>query len=59
MLKLTLYSKKDCHLCDIAKKELNRLGKIKERTQAEALTWMNTGTILIIPPRPKRKRAIK
>jgi len=27
MLKLTLYSKKDCHLCDIAKKELNDLRK--------------------------------
>lgn len=27
MLKLTLYSKKDCHLCDIAKKELNDLMK--------------------------------
>lgn len=25
--KLTLYSKKDCHLCDIAKKELNDLMK--------------------------------
>ncbi len=27
MVKLTLYSKKDCHLCDIAKKELNDLQK--------------------------------
>ncbi len=27
MLKLILYSKKECHLCDIAKKELNDLGK--------------------------------
>ncbi len=27
MLKLTLYSKKDCHLCDITKKELNDLRK--------------------------------
>jgi glutaredoxin len=27
MLKLKLYSKKDCHLCDIAKKELNDLRK--------------------------------
>lgn len=25
MLKLTLYSKKDCHLCDIAKNELDDL----------------------------------
>ncbi len=30
MLKLKLYSKKDCHLCDIAKKELNDL--MKEHT---------------------------
>jgi len=27
MAKLTLYSKKDCHLCDIAKNELNDLQK--------------------------------
>jgi glutaredoxin len=27
MLKLTIYSKKDCHLCDIAKKELDDLQK--------------------------------
>ena len=27
MVKLTLYSKKECHLCDIAKKELNDLRK--------------------------------
>jgi len=26
MLKLTLYSKKECHLCDIAKNELDDLG---------------------------------
>ena len=27
VVKLTLYSKKECHLCDIAKKELNDLRK--------------------------------
>jgi len=27
MVKLTLYSRKDCHLCDIAKKELDDLHK--------------------------------
>ncbi len=27
MVKLTLYSKKECHLCEIAKKELNDLRK--------------------------------
>ena len=27
MVKLTLYSKKECHLCDAAKKELNDLRK--------------------------------
>ena len=27
MVKLTLYSKKECHLCDTAKKELNDLRK--------------------------------
>ncbi len=43
----------------IIKTGQDRQRHVKDRTQAEVSTCMNTGTILIIPPRPKRKRAIK
>ena len=69
MTHLILYSKKDCHLCEIAKEKLLEIQKefpfslleidIKKNTQGEASNLMNRGIRLTIPPRPKRARAIK
>jgi len=73
MAKIILYSKKGCHLCEIAREKLIEINKeisfdlrevdiekneeIFEKAPYVSIS-MNNGTMLIIPPRPKRAKAI-